>query len=90
MEASFEQAQQTPLIRISPETYPVLDRWMSLGSGEFRTQLDQLAALAADPQQPASVQRSIHVAKEALAVLYRRRFDVIATGTTMDQQEQRR
>lgn len=62
-----------PAIPITPQNYPVLNRWMELESETFTEELNTLAALGREASEPDTVQRAIKAAVSALEALYRQR-----------------
>lgn len=69
--ASGESGQ--PAIPITPQNYPVLNRWMELETQAFEDEVTTLAALGREVSQPDSVQKAVKAAVSALEALYRRR-----------------
>lgn len=69
--ASGQSAQ--PTIPITPQNYPVLNRWMELEAKAFEDEVNTLAALGREASQPDTVQRAVQAAASALEALYRRR-----------------
>lgn len=70
--SSGQSGQQT--IPITPQNYPVLNRWMELESQAFEDEVNTLAALGREASQPDSVQRAVKAAVSALEALYRQRL----------------
>lgn len=62
-----------PTIPITPQNYPVLNRWMELERQAFEDDVNTLAALGREASQPDSVQKAVKAAVSALEALYRRR-----------------
>lgn len=62
-----------PAIPITPQNYPVLNRWMELEREVFEEELNTLAALGREASQPDTVQRAVGAAVSALEALHRRR-----------------
>lgn len=62
-----------PEIPITPQNYPVLNRWMELEREAFEEEVNALAALGREASQPDTVQRAVQAAVSALEALYRRR-----------------
>lgn len=69
--ASGQSAQ--PTIPITPQNYPVLNRWMELETKAFEDEVNTLAALGREASQPDTVQRAVEAAVSALEALHRRR-----------------
>lgn len=70
--ASEQSAQQA--IPITPQNYPVLNRWMELEQQAFEDEVNALATLGREASQPDTVQRAVQAAASALEALRRRRL----------------
>lgn len=72
-QASGQSGQQT--IPITPQNYPVLNRWMELEPKAFEDEVKTLATLGREASQPDTVQRAVQAAVSALEALHRRRSE---------------
>lgn len=70
--AGSGQSEQTT-IPITPQNYPVLNRWMELEPKVFEDEVNALAALGREASQPDTVQQAVKAAVSALEALHRRR-----------------
>ena len=65
-----------PTIKIDEQSYPTLNRWMSLNPREFKQALDELAALKRRRGTSRTTVGSIQAAVDTLAALYKNRSSV--------------
>lgn len=62
-----------PSIRVDAQSYPVLNRWLSLSSSDFKQELDALVSLGRDDSLDQVTQKAVRSAVTTLAQLYRHR-----------------